>query len=107
MGDDLFFDTFLRLAGLWLGRILSWPWPQSRAAMGPLQPTAAKRAKTPATAPKPVAGRTHKPRCEAWQPATKTHQQAPFALPPLLPCTRGRRRTMDTRQPFCPDQDCS
>ncbi len=107
MGHDLFFYTFLLLAGLWLGMILSWLWPQSRAAMGQLQPTAATRAKAPTTAPKPLAGRTHKPRCEACQPATEPPQQAPFALPPLLTCTRGRRRTIDTQQPFCPDQDCS
>ena len=58
MGHDLFFYTFLLLAGLWLGMILSWLWPQSRAAMGQLQPTAATRAKTPTTPPKPLAGRT-------------------------------------------------
>lgn len=107
MGHALFFDTFLRLAGLWLGRMLSWLGPPSRAAMGQLQPTAAQRAKTPTTAPKPLAGRTHQPLCEAGQPATETHQQALFALPPRRTCPRGRRRTMDPQQPCCPDQECS
>jgi hypothetical protein len=100
MGHDLFFYTLLLLAGLWLCMILSWLWPQSRAATCQTTPTAAK-------APKPFAGLTHKPLCDACQHATETRQQVPFALPPLLTCTRGRRRTIDTQQHFCPDQDCS
>jgi transposase-like protein/IS1 family transposase len=99
MGHDLFFYTLLLIAGLWLCVILSWLWPQSRAAMGQLQSTAAK-------APKPFAGLTHKPLCDACQHATEPRQQIPFALPPLLTCTRGRRRTIDTQQHFCPDQEC-
>ena len=80
MGHDRFFYTFLLLAVLWLCMILSWLWPQSRAMMGQLQPTAAKRAKTPTKAPKPFAGLTQQPLCQACQQATKTRQQAPCAL---------------------------
>jgi IS1 family transposase len=107
MGHDRVCYTLLLLAVLWLCMVLSWLWPQSRAAMGPLQPTAPRRAKMPTKAPKPFAGLIQKPLCQACQHATETRQQAPCALPPLLTCRRGRRRAIDTQQHFCPDQGCS
>jgi hypothetical protein len=107
MGHDLVFYILLLLAVLWLCMVLSWLWPQSRAATSQLQPTATKRAKTPTKAQKPFDGLTRKPLCQACQHAAETRQQAPGTLPLLLMCTRGRRRTIDTQQHFCPDHDCS
>jgi hypothetical protein len=38
---------------------------------------------------------------------TASYPQAPYPPPPVLTCTRGRRRMIETRQQFCPDDDCS
>src|SRR5882724_267243 len=49
----------------------------------------------------------HKPLCAACEHAADSRPQPPCAPPPLLRCTRGRWRTVDTQQQFCPDPDCT
>ena len=56
--------------------------------------------------PKPFAGLTTKPPCDACEHATAPHLQAPAAPPPRIVPTRGRRRQVDTSTHFCPNPDC-
>jgi len=66
-----------------------------------------KRRRKRSTEPKPFAGYIHKPICEACEQELDTRPQAPGSPPPMLIFTRGRRRTVDTSEHFCPDHDCS
>jgi IS1 family transposase len=56
---------------------------------------------------KPFPGYIHKPLCEACAKGTNTSPKAPGSPPPVMIFTRGRRRTVNTSQHFCPDHDCS
>src|SRR5215470_363835 len=57
--------------------------------------------------PKPFTGLIHKPLCEACEQRADGRPKAPGSPPPVIPFTRGRRRTVDTRSHFCPAPDCS
>src|SRR5919201_5831365 len=69
-------------------------------------PASNKRRRKRSTEPKPFPGFIHKPLCEACEQGADEHPQAPGSPPPLIPCTRGRRRTVNTQAHFCPDPDC-
>jgi IS1 family transposase len=107
MGHDLLFDALLMLAWLWRG-MLGWcAWRQGRPAPLQTMPTSAKPLKKRAKVPPPFAGLTHKPLCEACEQTAESRPQPLSAPPPRLTFPRGRRRTVDTQQHFCPDDDCS
>jgi IS1 family transposase/transposase-like protein len=98
----------LLLVGLFgLCILLHVVWPYDRAASYPPipQPTLPPRKRS--KAPKLFAGLIHKPLCDACEHAVEARPQAPGAPPPLLTFTRGRKRTINTAQQCCPDQDCS
>jgi hypothetical protein len=57
--------------------------------------------------PKPFAGVTRKPDCEACEQEVVSHPQAPGATPPRMSFTRGRHRQIDTSHYFCPREPCS
>src|SRR5262245_4761225 len=61
----------------------------------------------PRREPKPFAGLTGKPECEACEQQTRSQPQIPCAPPPRLILTRGRRRQVDTAGHFCPRAACS
>jgi hypothetical protein len=107
MEHDQLFDALLLLGLLGLGMLLAWVWRQVRPAPCQTPPTLAIPVKTPSKDPKPFPGLIHKPLCNACVHAVASRPQAPSAPPPRLTCTRGRRRTVDTRQQFCPDHDCA
>jgi IS1 family transposase len=66
-----------------------------------------KRRRTRSKEPKPFPGLIHKPLCETCEQDANTRPKAAGSPPALLPFTRGRRRTVDTSQHFCPDHNCS
>ena len=66
-----------------------------------------KRRRKRSKEPKPFPGLIHKPLCETCEQGVDTRPKASGSLPALLTFTRGRRRTVDTSQHFCPDHDCS
>jgi IS1 family transposase/transposase-like protein len=107
MITDLLFYKLLLLALVWLCLMLHMLWPTERTALcsPPRIPTPPRR--NYSKEPKPFTGLVHKPRCEACEQAADTPPQLPGAPPPLLTATRGRKRTIDTQQQFCPAQDCS
>jgi IS1 family transposase len=59
------------------------------------------------TEPQPFTGLIHKPLCEACEQRAEGRPKAPGSPPPVITFPRGRRRTVDTSQHFCPDHDCS
>jgi IS1 family transposase len=73
------------------------------AATGAPPPPRPKRKREP----KPFAGLTHKPHCDACEHTTDSGPQAPSAPPPRLVPTRGRHRQVDTSTHFCPNPDCA
>jgi IS1 family transposase len=66
-----------------------------------------KRRRKRSKDPKPFTGLIHKPLCEACALEATAHPKAPSSPPPLITCTRGRQRTVDTHMHFCPAPDCS
>jgi IS1 family transposase len=106
MVSPLFFYQLALIALVWLCLMLHWMWPSNPAAcptmLEPLLPRP-KRTREP----KPFAGLTTKPHCDACEHATDPHPQAPSAPPPRIVPPRGRRRHVDTSMHFCPNPDCT
>jgi IS1 family transposase len=106
MVSPLFFYQLVLIALVWLCVMLQWAWPSGPAAACPppeLPPLLPKRKREP----KPLAGLTTKPHCDACEHAPAPHPHAPAAPPPRIVPTRGRRRQVDTASHFCPNPDCA
>ena len=101
------FYKLLLVSLLWLCFMLHVLWPDTRAAMRPTPPTLPPPPRKRPKAPKPFAGLLHQPLCTACAQATNSRPKTPGAPPPLITYTRGRQRTVDTQEQFCPDPDCS
>ena len=102
-----FFYLMVVLGFLWIFFMLHVAWPSQcpatpRRLVEPILPPHKR-----SNEPKSFAGLIHKPLCDACEHAAEARPQAPAAPPPLLTFTRGRPRTIDSQQQFCPDQDCS
>jgi IS1 family transposase len=82
-------------------------WPAARTAVRPSPPTATPLRRKRSKDPKPFTGLIHKPLCEACEHATDARPKAPGTPPPQITYTRGRKRTIDTQQHYCPDRDCT
>jgi transposase-like protein len=107
MAPNLLFYQLLLVALVLICLITHVWWPDdSRATpQRPLKPDKPRRKRS--QEPKPFTGFIHKPLCEACEQGADERPKAPSSPPPLMPFTRGRRRTVDTRSHFCPDPDCS
>jgi IS1 family transposase len=106
MVSHLFFYQLVLIALVWLCLMLQWAWPSAPAAAGPppeLPPLLPKRTREP----KPFAGLTTKPHCDACAHASDLRPEAPSPPPPRIVPTRGRRRQVDTSTHFCPNPDCA
>src|SRR5256712_1335960 len=106
MVSHLFFYQLVLIALVWLCVMLQWAWPSAPAAAGPppeLRPLLPKRTREP----KPFAGLTTKPHCDACAHASDLRPEAPSPPPPRIVPTRGRRRQVDTSTHFCPKPDCA
>src|SRR5216683_3728817 len=107
MVSHLFFYQLVLVALVWLCLMLHWAWPSDPAAVGPTvsepTPPLPKRRREP----KPFAGFTQKPHCDACEHTPPPRPQAPAAPPPRLVPTRGRPRQVDTSSHFCPNPDCA
>ena len=93
--------VFVVLLGLFV--LLHYAWLRDRAV--PSQRPSPLRQRS--RAPKPFAGLTHKPHCEACARDVEPRQQAPSAPPPRMVPRRGRRPQVDTALHFCPHANCS
>ncbi len=81
------------------------PTDPSPAPNTPLAPP--QRRRRHSTEPQPFTGLSHTPRCAACEQATTACPKAPGSPPPRRLVTRGRRRTIATQPPCCPEQDCA
>ena len=107
MVSPLFFYQLGFLALLWLCILLHYRWPSDRAAhrQSPSQPASPPH--KPSREPRPFAGLTHRPLCDACAQTVEPRPPFPSAPPPRLSPTQGRRRQVDTSRHFCPDPDCA
>ena len=107
MEPDWLLQHLQLLALLWLCVLLLWVWLRGWDGTSLIMPLPVKSIKKRSKELPPFAGLLHKPLCAACAQAVTSCPQPPCAPPPRLPGTRGRRRTVDTRQQCCPDDACS
>jgi transposase-like protein/IS1 family transposase len=107
MITELLFYTLLLFALMWLYLMLHMLWPTERAApcSTASKPTLPRCQHS--KEPKPFLGLIHRPICAACEHAADDRPQAPSSPPPVLAFTRGRKRTINTQEQFCPDPDCA
>src|SRR5215468_6080949 len=107
MVSHLFFYQLMLIALVWLCVMLQWVWPSDSVAACPIPlvppPPRPKRKREP----RPLAGLTRKPHCDACEPRGDLRSQTPSSPPPRIVMTRGRRRHVDTSTHFCPNPDCA
>jgi hypothetical protein len=106
MVSHLFFYQLALIALGWLCLMLQWAWP-SDSAVCPTTPEPPPLRPKRKREPKPFAGLTTKPHCDACEHTTAPRPQAPSAPPPRIVMTRGRRRQVDTAHHFCPNSNCA
>ena len=104
--SHLFFYQLALLGLLWLCCMLHYAWPSDHAADLQRLPQPLPPPRKPPRVSKPFPGLTHKPHCDACEPATASRPQAPCAPPPPIVSTRGRRHQVNTSRHFCPDSAC-
>src|SRR5467141_647941 len=107
MVPDLFFYQLVLVALLWLCFMLHWVWPNDPTLASPTMLPPPHPPRKRSREPKPFAGLTRKPPCDACENASDSRPQAPSAPPLRIVMTRGRRRQVDTSQHFCPNPDCA
>jgi IS1 family transposase len=107
MVSPLLFYQLGFLALLWLCIMLHYSWPSDRGAQrqSPSQPASPPHKRS--REPKPFAGLTHKPLCDACEQAVAPRPPSPSGPPPRLSPTQGRRRQVDTSRHFCPAPACA
>jgi hypothetical protein len=95
------------VALVWLCVMLHWAWLSggATASLIPSQPTPPQPKRH--REPKPFAGVTHKPHCDACAQASEPYLYAPLTPPPRIVMTRGRHRQVDTSTHCCPNPDCA
>src|SRR5262245_18866174 len=106
MVPALFFYQLTLIALVWLCLMLQWTWP-SDPAVFPTTPAPPPPRRTRKRAPKPVAGLTTKPHCDACAHSTDARPQPPACPPPRIVPARGRRRQVDTSSHFCQNPACA
>ena len=107
MVSHLFFYQLVLVVLVWLCLMLQWAWPSDPAAVCPTAPEPPPPMPKRRREPKPFAGLTTKPDCDACASASDPRPQTPSAPPPRIVMTRGRRRQVDTATHFCPNPDCA
>ena len=107
MVSPLFFYQLVLVVLVWLCVMLHWAWPSDPATvrLTTLEPTPSRPKRR--REPKPFAGLTTKPHCDACEQDCVPRPHPPSAPPPRLVMTRGRRRQVDTSTHFCPNPDCA
>src|SRR5256886_3753480 len=107
MASILLFYQLLLVALVCLCCVLHALWPGARTGVRPtlLQPRSPRPKRS--REPKPFAGLLHKPLCAACEQAAESGHKALRTPPPLITYARGRKRTIDSQNQFCPDLDCS
>ena len=81
MVSALFFSQLVLIALVWLWLMLQWAWPSDPAAC-PTTPEPSSALPKRKREPKPFAGLTHKPHCDACELPSDLRLQAPAAYAP-------------------------
>ena len=92
MVSELFFYQLALIALLWLCCMLHWVWPSDHSTVPTPRPQPTPPRRTRHREPKPFAGLTTKPHCDACAHAHDLRPHVPSAPPPRIVMTRGRRR---------------
>ena len=79
MVPNLFFYQLVLVALVWLCLMLQWAWPSDHAAVCPTAPEPPPPLPKHSREPKPFAGLTRKPYCDAYEPASDPRPHAPGA----------------------------
>jgi hypothetical protein len=106
MVPALFFYQLVLVVLVWLILMLQWAWPSDRVTEQSTPPSPTPRRRRRRCEPKPFAGLTRKPRCDACEPVDAPRPPAPSTPPPRIVMTRERRRAVDTATHFCPNPEC-
>jgi IS1 family transposase len=106
MVSDLFFYQLGLIALVWLCFMLQWAWPSDTAVCPPPLESTPPRPKRHRE-PKPFAGLTTKPHCDACAHGSAPRPHTTSVPPRRLVMTRGRRRQVDTSTHFCPNPNCA
>ena len=106
MAPNLLLYQLLLVALVLLCLLIHVGWPDMPLAMPQPPLVSNKRRRTRSKEPKPFIGLLHKPFCETCEQGADTRPKAAGSPPALLIFARGRRRTVDTSQHFCPDHAC-
>jgi IS1 family transposase len=107
MVSHLFFYQLTLIVLIWLCVMLQWVWPSDPTAVCHTTPEPTPPPPKRHREPKPFAGLTTKPPCDACAHASAPHPHAPSAPPPRIVPMRGRRRQVDTSTHFCPNPACA
>ena len=107
MVSHRFFYQLVLVALVWLCLMLQWAWPSAPATACPTPPEPPPPLPKRHREPKPFAGLTAKPHCDACVQVSAPRPYAPAAPPPRLVMTRGRRRQIDPSHQFCPNPACA
>jgi hypothetical protein len=91
MVSHLLFYQLTLIALVWLCVMLHWAWPSDSTPCPPPPAPTPPVPKRPRE-PKPFAGLTTKPPCDACEHASDLRPEAPRTPPPRIVPTRGRRR---------------
>jgi|SRR5215813_10091871 len=94
---------FLLLALLWQLVFWHWVWKRGQAPKHPSTPQPKSLPKTP----KPFAGLTQKPPCQACEQGPAHGTQSSLSPAPILASKRGRPRAIATHSHYCPEKTCS
>lgn len=103
MVHDLLFPELLLGMLLWLGVHAYLQWRRGSATK---LPPAQRTTRLPQT-PKPFAGLTQKPHCEACEQSRAHLDQSPLSPPPVIASKRGRPRAVGTHTQYCPQKTCA
>src|SRR2546422_1450125 len=106
MVSHLFFSQLALVVLVWLCVMLQWVWPSDPVAACATTREPPPPRRTRRREPKPFAGLTTKPPCDACAHASAPRPDASAAPPPRIVMTRGRRRQIDTARHFCPNPAC-
>jgi putative transposase len=107
MVSDLFFSQLMLIALLWLCVMLHGVWPSDPTMASPTLLPATLPPPKRSREPKPFAGLTRQPHCDACEHASDSRPHASSAPPPRIVMTRGRRREVDPSRHFYPNPDCA
>src|SRR5215470_11182678 len=94
MVHDLFFYQLVLVALVWLCLMLQRAWPSDRVTAQPTRPAPTPPRRKRRCEPKPFAGLTRKPHCDACEPVDAPHPHAPSTPPPRIVMTGGRWRQL-------------